>query len=84
MATASSATPLLGLDALAVDTETTGLDPAKAWMVEIAALPIEGGRLVQTPALHRRLRPGIAIPPDASRIHGIDDRAVADAPTVAL
>ena len=41
----SSATPLIALDAVVIDTETTGLDPRKAWIVEIAAVRIAGGRL---------------------------------------
>ena len=31
----NNATPLVALDAVVVDTETTGLDPAKARIVEI-------------------------------------------------
>ena len=31
-------TPLIALDAVVIDTETTGLDPAKARIVEIAAV----------------------------------------------
>ena len=83
MAIAGSATPLLALDALVVDTETTGLDPAKAEIVEIAALALHGGRLDARPALHRLVRPSGSIPPSASNIHGIDDAAVADAPAFA-
>lgn len=70
---------LAGLRLLAVDTETTGMSPASgdrlvevAW-VEIVdgALGAEGSSLV---------RPGRPIPPDASRVHGITDAMVADAP----
>jgi DNA polymerase-3 subunit epsilon/CBS domain-containing protein len=74
-----NATPLIALDAVALDTETTGLDPARAHIVEIAAVRIGGGRLDAAGALRRLVRPGGPIPPEASRIHGIDDAAVADA-----
>ena len=40
-----NATPLIALDAVVIDTETTGLDPAEARILEIAAIRIVGGRL---------------------------------------
>ncbi len=40
-----NATPLIALDAVVIDTETTGLDPAKARIVEVAAVRIAGGRI---------------------------------------
>lgn|GEM_PF-122994 len=76
-----NATPLIALDAVALDTETTGLDPAKARIVEIAAVRIGAGRADPQGALRRLVRPGVPIPPEASRIHGIDNAAVADAPS---
>ena len=39
------ATPLIALDAVVLDTETTGLDPASARLVEVAAVRLTGGRL---------------------------------------
>ena len=76
----SSATPLLALDAVVIDTETTGLDARKARIVEIALVPIVGGRLDAAAACRRLIRPDVAIPAQATRIHGIDAAAVADAP----
>jgi DNA polymerase III alpha subunit (gram-positive type) len=38
MVATGKATPLIGLDALVIDTETTGLDASKARLVEIAAV----------------------------------------------
>ena len=83
MAAIGNATPLITLDALVIDTETTGLDPAKAWIVEFGALRLVGGRLDLAAPLHRRVQPGESIPPAVSQIHGIDDAAVADAPAFA-
>jgi CBS domain-containing protein len=79
MAIVSNATPLIALDAFVIDTETTGLDPAKAHIVEIGAVPLKLGRL-ETAALRRLINPGVPIPKVASAIHGIDDAAVAAAP----
>ncbi len=45
MAPVSNATPLVGLDAFVIDTETTGLDPAKARIVEIGPVPLKAGKL---------------------------------------
>jgi len=80
MAVIGNATPLIALDAVVIDTETTDLDPAKARIVEIAALRLLGGRLDTQPPLRRLVRPGELIPAAASQIHGIDDATVANAP----
>jgi DNA polymerase-3 subunit epsilon/CBS domain-containing protein len=83
MAAIGNATPLVGLDALVIGTETTGLDPAKAWAVEIGALRLAGGRLDLEAQRRWLVRPGEPIPLAVSQIHGIDDIAVADAPAFA-
>ena len=41
-------TPLIALDAAVIDTETTGLDPRTARVVELAMVCIAGGRLEGT------------------------------------
>src|SRR5215211_2732442 len=83
MAGLSSATPLLALDAVVIDTETTGLDPRKAWIVEVAAVRLADGRLDTAVALQSRLRPPVPIPAIATSVHGIDDAAVSGAPSFA-
>ena len=83
MAGRRSVTPLIALDAVVIDTETTGLDPRKAWIVEIAAVRLVRGRLQPQAAFRRLVRPGEPIPQLVSRVHGIDDAAVADAPAFA-
>jgi len=80
---AGNATPLIGLDAVVIDTETTGLDPRKAWIVEIAVVRLGNGRLDTDAPFRRLVRPGKPIPRQATRIHGIDDAAVATAPPFA-
>jgi CBS domain-containing protein len=80
MALANNATPLIALDAFVIDTETTGLDPARARIIEIGGLPISDGRLDEKAALRRLVNPGEPIPDTATRITKIDDAMVADAP----
>ena len=41
----SYSTPLIALDAVALDTETTGLDARIARLVQVAALPVVAGRM---------------------------------------
>lgn len=66
---------------VAIDLETTGLDPRRDAIVSMAALPFVGGRggLGYTTLVD----PGRPIPVASTRIHGIDDQRVAGAPTVA-
>jgi DNA polymerase-3 subunit epsilon/CBS domain-containing protein len=79
--TVSNATPLVALDALLLDTETTGLDPAKARLIEIGMVRLRGGRFEQD--FRRLVHPGERIPPAVTAVHGIDDAAVANAPAFA-
>jgi hypothetical protein len=58
-----------------LDTETTGLHDG-ARIVEIAILNIDG-----TVLLESLVNPGVPIPAEATRIHGITDAAVSTAPT---
>ena len=83
MAVVTNATPLIALDAVVADTETTGLDPGKARIVEIAAVRLVTGKVDTHDPFRRLLRPGEPIPKAATRIHGIDDAAVANAPAFA-
>ena len=52
-------TPLIALDAVVIDSETTSLDPRKARIVEIAAVRLAAGRLQIAPSYQRRIRPDI-------------------------
>jgi DNA polymerase-3 subunit epsilon len=70
---------LSGLQIMAVDTETTGLDPSQGHaLVEVATVAIEGAALGE--GWSSLVRPGRAIPADASAVHGITDAMVAEAP----
>ncbi len=61
-------------ETLFIDTETTGFGPL-AEIVDIAVVDGRGQLLLDS-----YVRPDGAIPPDATRIHGITDRHVAGAP----
>ena len=74
------ATPLIALDAEVIDSETTSLDPAKARIVEIAAVRLTAGRVDSADPFRRLVRPDEPIPTAAIAIHHIDDGKVADAP----
>jgi DNA polymerase III epsilon subunit family exonuclease len=72
-------TLLAGERLSALDTETTGMSPAAgAALVEVARVDIEDGSIAST--WSSLIRPGRAIPPDATAVHGITDAMVADAP----
>ena len=78
--TTSSATSLVALDAVVIDSETTGLEPAKARIVEIAAVRLAAGQIDTGTPFRRLVRPGMPIPASAAEFHGISDAAVAEAP----
>ena len=83
MASVTNATPLIALDAVVIDTETTGLDPRKARVIEVAAVRIVAGRIESAQSLRRLINPQEPIPPASTAVHGIDAGAVADAPDFA-
>jgi CBS domain-containing protein len=70
---------LLTVPAVAIDTETTGLDPRNARIIELAAVRIHRGHIVKDETFSCLINPGIAVPEDSRRIHGIDTEGLADA-----
>jgi CBS domain-containing protein len=71
--TATGATPLHALDAISLDTETTGLDPASARIVQLGTVNISRSTVIRESGWERIVNPGIDIPPASTEIHGIDD-----------
>ncbi|WP_406721016.1 exonuclease domain-containing protein [Thioclava litoralis] len=63
------------------DTETTGLDPQRDAIVQIAGQRIVNGRVSET--FDMLVNPARPIPTSATAIHGISDEMVAQAPSVA-
>ena len=65
---------------VAVDTESTGLSIKKDRIVEFAATRFDPVTGVRGEQLHFYLNPGVLIPPEATKIHGITNEQVANAP----
>jgi DNA polymerase III epsilon subunit family exonuclease len=62
-----------------LDVETTGLSPRSARVCEVAAVCFRGAERVCT--LAELINPGMPIPPEVSKIHGITDAMVKDSPS---
>jgi len=78
----ASRRPLCAATFAFLDTETTGLAPARgARVCEIAVMAVCGGRVLGSFA--SLLNPGCPIDPGAQRIHGITDSMVAGSPSFA-
>lgn len=74
--------PLRGSRVAVVDVETTGLKPGVDRVVQIAVVEIESlGSSAPRVVLDELVNPGIAIPLDATKIHGIATADVAEAPS---
>jgi DNA polymerase III epsilon subunit-like protein len=65
---------------VALDIETTGLDPRRDRVVEVAAIPFVGGQ--PRPGYVSRVDPGGPVPPDSIRIHGLRDEDLLGAPAL--
>lgn len=82
VATAHS-TPLMSIEGVVIDTETTSLDAREARLVQIGAVRFLGGHLAQAQHFSRLVNPGVAIPAASTAIHGLKDGDVAGAPPFA-
>lgn len=70
------------IEFVAIDLETTGLDPKRDVPVAIAAVPFVGGAARLDARWVSLVNPGRPIPPEAQAVHGISDADVRDAPRV--
>lgn len=70
----------MGTTYVAVDVETTGLDPSRDAIIEVAAVTFRGADILDEFA--SLVNPLIDIPPFISRLTSITDDMVADAPTI--
>jgi DNA polymerase-3 subunit epsilon len=64
-----------------IDLETTGVSPVTDRIVELAMIKVHPDGRRET--ITRRVNPGVPIPPESSRLHGITDADVAAAPVFA-
>jgi DNA polymerase-3 subunit epsilon len=74
-------TLLSELPAIAIDTETTGLDPMRDRVISIGAVRLDGCRLFRSSTLNMLVNPRRSIPNRTIAIHGISNSMVADAPS---
>jgi DNA polymerase-3 subunit epsilon/CBS domain-containing protein len=80
MVAASYSTPLSALDAVVLDTETTGLDSRSARLLQVGAVKVEGTVIRYAERFDRLVNPGVPIPKANAAVHGITDERVRDAP----
>jgi len=71
--------PLLALRGVALDLETTGLDPRRDRIIQIGLVTFTAGGAVAQ-RFQKEINPGIPVPAASTRIHGLDDAALAGAP----
>jgi CBS domain-containing protein len=71
--------PLVSLNAVAFDSETTGLDTSKARIIQLGAVRIHHGQIIEDDNFQQLVNPAEAIPEASSKIHHIYDQDVADA-----
>lgn len=76
----AGATPLIGLDVVVLDTETTGLDIRKDRIVQIGAVRMEGVEIQADKRFERLVDPGIPVPDVSRRVHGLGDEDLRGAP----
>jgi DNA polymerase-3 subunit epsilon len=75
--------PLSDLCFVVFDTETTGLLPHKDEIVQIGAVRVVKGKIVEGERLDTLVDPGIPIPPASTKVHKVSDRMVQGAPDIA-
>ena len=77
----SGAIPLASLEAVALDTETTGLDTDRDRIVQIGAVALKGCAVLAGESFDRTVDPDMPIPPSSTAVHGISDEDVRTAET---
>lgn len=63
-----------------LDTETTGLSRKRDRVVEVAACRIDAGSGGVLEEFHRYVNPGMLVPPEAVKVHGLTSAFLADKP----
>lgn len=73
-------TPLSEVPLMALDVETTGLDPVKDGIVSIGLVPMSLERIRSSASRHWILKPRVPLGEESVTIHGITDSQVLTAP----
>ena len=76
----ASDTPLADTPLMALDVETTGLDPARDGIVSIGLVPMSLALVQASASRHWLLKPRVPLGAESVTIHGITDAQVASAP----
>lgn len=76
-------TPVEDVPLMALDVETTGLDPVRDGIVSIGLVPMNLGRIRASASRHWIVRPRVPLGEESVTIHGITDSQVAVAPDLA-
>jgi DNA polymerase-3 subunit epsilon len=79
--TGLSDTPLRHLAFTVFDSETTGLDPHTDAVVQLGAVRVVNGKVIETETFDALVNPVRPIPARSTAVHGISDAMVATAPT---
>ena len=74
---------LTDLSFVVFDTETTGLLPHKDEIVQLAAVRVVKGRIIDGEQMDMLVDPGIPIPAASTKVHKITDQMVEGAPGIA-
>lgn len=73
-------TPIKDVPMVALDVETTGLDPARDEIVSIGAVPIDGARIRSSASRYWVVRPRLELNPESVTIHAITHAQIEAAP----
>lgn len=83
-ATDISEAALRDLSFVVFDSETTGLDPQKDHVVQLGAVRIVNGKVIASETFEMLVNPGRPIPAQSTKVHGIKDCMVVDAPDISV